>query len=83
VKSANSLGEAYSIAEDIDEKLFVIGGASVYKQALKDADSMILTEIHQEYEGDTFFPDWKRDNWQEVERESREGFDFVEYSKDC
>lgn len=81
VKSANSLEEAYSIAETLDEKAFIIGGASIYRQALEDADMMILTEIHEEYDGDTFFPDWNSDNWKEVDRDERDGFDFVEYRR--
>ncbi|WP_414836833.1 dihydrofolate reductase [Candidatus Nanohalococcus occultus] len=83
VRSANSLDEAYRIADELAEKAFVIGGASVYRQALKDADRMILTEIHERYEGDTFFPEFEDGNWREVRRDEREGFDFVKYRKHC
>ncbi|WEL19183.1 dihydrofolate reductase [Candidatus Nanohalococcus occultus] len=83
VRSANSLDEAYQIADELAEKAFVIGGASVYRQALKDADRMILTEIHERYEGDTFFPEFEDGNWREVRRDEREGFDFVKYRKHC
>lgn len=79
VKIVNSLSEAYEKAEKIDEKAFVIGGSSVYEEALKDADRMILTEVHREVDGDTFFPEWNNSSWKEVERDERDGFDFVEY----
>lgn len=79
VKVANSLSEAYEIAEETSEKAFIIGGASVYEEALKDADKMILTEVHREVDGDTFFPDWNGEAWREKEREERDGFDFVKY----
>ena len=77
VKIANSLEDAWEKADN--EKVFIIGGAGVYRQTLDEADKMILTEIQEEYDGDTYFPDFNKDNWEEVEREEREGFDFVEY----
>ena len=82
VKIANSLEEAYELAEEFSEKAFVIGGASIYEEALKDADRMILTEVHREVDGDTFFPDWNEEAWKEVKRDEREEFDFVEFEKD-
>lgn len=82
VKIVNSLDEAYSIAEDLDEKAFVIGGSSVYEAALKDADKMILTEVHRAVDGDTFFPDWNDEAWNKVDRDERDGFAFVEYRRE-
>lgn len=81
VRVVNSLGEAYEVAERIDDKAFLIGGASVYEAALKHADKMILTEVHRKVDGDTFFPDWDEEAWKEVDRDRREDFDFVEYSR--
>ncbi|MFB6175133.1 MAG: dihydrofolate reductase [Candidatus Nanohalobium sp.] len=81
VKTANSLEEAYNKAEELDNKAFIIGGATIYKEALEDADKMILTEVHREIDGDTFFPNWDEDNWEETKREERDDFDFVEYTR--
>lgn len=81
VKIANSLQEAYEMAEDISEKAFVIGGASVYEKALNDADKMILTEVKKKVDGDTYFPQWEEEAWREIDRDKRDGFDFVEYVK--
>jgi dihydrofolate reductase len=39
-----------------EEELFIIGGASIYKQAIPYADRFFITYINREYEGDTFFP---------------------------
>lgn len=79
VKVANSLEEAYGIADEISDKAFIIGGSTVYKKALKDADKMILTEVHREVNGDTFFPDWNEESWTETDREDHNGFSFVTY----
>jgi len=81
VELANSLDEAWEKAEEHSSKAFIIGGAGVYKQAMQGADRMILTEVHEEYEGDTFFPEWNKDNWEEVKRDNREKLSFVEYRK--
>lgn len=81
VKIANSLEKAYRQAEKLDEKAFIIGGASVYRQAIKDADKMILTEVHKEVDGDTFFPEWDKNQWEETDKEKKDGFDFVTYTK--
>lgn len=70
-----------------DEEVFIIGGASVYQQAIGIADRLCLTEIHDVPEqADTFFPDYS--DWHETAREEhakdeRHAFDyaFVEYRK--
>lgn len=80
VEIANSLDEAWSIAEkEGTGKVFVAGGASVYEQTVDEADKMIITEVHQEYDGDTFFPEYSGENWKEVKRDDREGISFVTY----
>lgn len=53
-----------------EEKVYIAGGGEVYRQALRFADSVILTVIEQSYTGDTFFPELPeetfclRDEWQ-------------------
>lgn len=62
-----SLSDALDICEKEDE-VFMIGGHTVYKQALKIADKMYITRIHQTFEGaDTFFPEVDYGEWEEVE----------------
>lgn len=81
VKVAYSLEEAYSIADKLSEKAFIIGGSTVYEQALKDAEKMILTEVKKKVDGDIFFPEWNKEAWKEINRDKRDCFDFVEYVK--
>ena len=81
VSVANSLDEAWKIAGEHDEKAFIIGGATIYEQTLKDADKLVLTRIHEEYDGDTFFPDWNKENWKEVKRDELEELSFLEYER--
>lgn len=70
------------------EKIFIIGGGQIYKQALPQTDTLYLTEIHQSFEGDTFFPDYDKTEWQEVSRKNhttddrhKYSFDFVVYKR--
>ena len=52
-----------------DDDIYIIGGASVYRQALPLADRLCLTEIDDTpAEADTFFPSYE-DDWQESLRE--------------
>ena len=52
-----------------EQELFVIGGASLYAQALPRADRFYLTLVHADVAGDTRFPDFNRSDWQELERD--------------
>jgi dihydrofolate reductase len=67
---AADLGTALRLAEGIDEEVFVVGGASVYAEALAVADAQVLTEVHLEPAGDTRYPEFDALAWDEVRRES-------------
>ena len=56
----------------LNEEVMICGGAIVYKQFLPLTDRMYLTFIHQDFEGDTFFPEFNKDDWQEVSRENHD-----------
>ncbi len=63
----SSLGEALAGCK-VDEDVYIIGGASVYEQAIGVADRLCLTEIDDTPEGaDAFFPPY--DGWHAVSRE--------------
>jgi dihydrofolate reductase len=52
-------------------RVFVIGGAELYAQALPLADGLELTEIDLAVpDGDAHFPAWSTDDWEEVAREA-------------
>lgn len=55
----NSLEYAIETAQKKDQQeIFIIGGASVYAQAINIADKLYLTVIDAEKQADTFFPDY-------------------------
>ncbi|WP_226389050.1 dihydrofolate reductase [Penaeicola halotolerans] len=65
----HSLEEAFSLCEQKDlEKVFVLGGAEIYKMALPLVDELIITEVKESFEGDAYFPKIDRQEWKEVSR---------------
>lgn len=68
-----------------DEDIYIIGGASVYEQAVKVADRLCLTEIDDvPQEADTFFPDysdWRVETKEAHPKDERHAFEyaFVDY----
>lgn len=52
------------------EEAVVIGGGTIYAQALPLAQRVYLTRIHASVDGDTFFPTLEPSAWVEVKREN-------------
>ncbi len=67
---AHSLPEAIAACAST-EQVFIVGGAQIYAQALPLADTLYVTEIQQDVEGDAHFPEFDQSEWQEVSREVR------------
>ncbi|MGB0979532.1 MAG: dihydrofolate reductase [Croceimicrobium sp.] len=68
---ANNMEDALALVKD-DEQPFIIGGAEIYKLGLKHADTMELTLIHGDYQGDTFFPEFDTSIWKLARAEKKE-----------
>ena len=49
------------------EDVYVIGGASIFKQLIEDVDHMYLTRIEQGFKSDRYFPDYSTMNFEMVE----------------
>lgn len=75
----NSLQQAIDTCMG-EEEVMVMGGASLYQQFLPMANKLYLTEVHASLQGDTWFPDWQRTDWQEVSREDHVADDKNEYN---
>ena len=64
-----SFEEAIDYAKKKYDKVFICGGASIYKLGLKIADKLELTIIDKDFEGDTFFPEINFDEWKLINKE--------------
>ena len=73
------------IAEE--QENFVIGGAMIYNLLMPYVTKLYVTEIHKDFEGDSFFPKINLDIWKEVSRkkgpkeENNLDYDYVIYEK--
>src|ERR1035437_4101993 len=63
--SSKSLNNLHELCSN-EEKIFIIGGAEVYQQAMEIADKMIITHIHHSFTADVFFPQIKTEMWLKV-----------------
>ncbi len=79
-----SLQDALSLCAP-DEEIYIIGGATVYEQALPIADRLLLTEVDDTpADADAFFPvysDWQVSNREEHMRDEKHAFNytFIDY----
>lgn len=65
---AHSLQDAIKLCEK-DSETFIVGGADIYAQSLSLADTLYITEIQQDVDGDAHFPNLDKRAWQETARE--------------
>ena len=84
-EAVGSLDEALSLLSTAP-RAFVIGGGELYAAALPRADTLELTEIGADIDGDTFFPAWPREAFVEAAREAHHTADgapfaFVTYRR--
>ncbi len=85
----NSIEAGLEIAESTHEKeVFIIGGSEIYDQGFPLATRLYLTEIHATLEGDTYFPEFNKNQWKEVSRthhlsdeRHKFPFDFVVFER--
>ena len=69
---AHSLDQALTLARrQAAPRIFVIGGAQLYAQALPLADELMLTEIDADLPGDAHFPAFDRTEFVELQRDVR------------
>jgi dihydrofolate reductase len=80
---AGSLDEALAAAAGRGPEVFVLGGASVYEQALPRVNRVYLTRVHREVAGDTSMPPGWLAGFTLVARDDRpgHGYSFLEYER--
>jgi len=73
-----------------NEEVYIIGGASVYEEALAMADRLCLTEVDDTPErADAFFPEYKgawREQWREdhpIDEKHAHSYAFVDYVRNA
>ncbi|MFC3885081.1 dihydrofolate reductase [Bacillus songklensis] len=64
----HSISAIKEIEEQRNEELFVIGGAQIFQHTFPIADRLYITWIEEEFEGDTYFPEFDEHDWELVSR---------------
>jgi hypothetical protein len=87
VLRAGSLEEALGLCIG-DEEVFIAGGATVYREAIKRADRLLVTEVETESPSpDAYFPTIDREEWRYCKagewQTSRNGYRYriLEYTR--
>ncbi|KWW22374.1 dihydrofolate reductase [Peribacillus simplex] len=62
----HDISQIKTYADNRDDEVFVIGGAEIFKEILPFADRLYITEIHETFAGDTFFPAIEENEWEKV-----------------
>ena len=85
----HSLENAIKLIKDQDNA-FIIGGAQIYHEAIEKnlVDQLDITEVHQDFNADVYFPFIDKATWEEVSRVSftpdeknRYNYSFLSYKK--
>jgi dihydrofolate reductase len=71
---ARSLHEAVDLVR-LPAPAYVIGGSALFRESLLHATTFHLTDVHADYPGDVYFPDWIRTQWREIAREEHAAVD--------
>lgn len=84
VKVVHGLDEAIALAADVAKSMGVdaamlVGGAQLYRQSIDRATKVVLTEVHQDIEGDASFPQLDGNIWRETQRMRYAADDKNEY----
>ena len=74
----NSFEQALAATADADE-VMIIGGSSLFEEAMPRAERLYLTLIDADLDGDVRFPDWQPDDWQLVQSEQHPADNLHDY----
>jgi len=72
--------ELNSLTLETDE-IFIIGGSEIYKTFLPHLDSLIITHVHEDHQGDTRFPEFSHLFPHSEEMETHEAFTVKRHKK--
>ena len=61
-----SIDEVIDYCNTLTDECFIIGGQSIYNQFIDRVDTLYLTEIHSEFQCDTYFPKVDFNQWEDV-----------------
>jgi len=64
-----------------DEQIFLIGGSMLWEEGIQYTDTLYITHIKKDYDGDVFFPEIDWSKWEKTWEEEHGEYSFAEYHK--
>jgi dihydrofolate reductase len=84
----NTIEEALAYCKPLAPKfmneIFIIGGGEIYHQSMNLVDTIYLTRIHRNYDGDATYPDPDLKQFElveQIDRKDPEPFSFMTYKR--
>jgi dihydrofolate reductase len=85
VRAAPNVAGALAIAQTLPGEIMICGGQRIYEETLSLADRLLLTLVHAEVPGDTFFPEWRhlpwRETWRQEGRDANYRYTFLQLDR--
>lgn len=81
----NSLEEAIALGQklEMNDEIFILGGAEIYRQSLDLVDRMYLSEVKAEFpDADAYFPELNLKDWNQVKCDTYEQSEANEFAFD-
>jgi dihydrofolate reductase len=74
--------DAIETARTLDsETVYVIGGGAIYDLFQPHVDRMVLSRVHGEYEGDSYYPEWDEADWTLADETAYDRFTLREWTR--
>ena len=82
----HSKEQLYHLIKEYHQEIMIIGGESIYKLFIDDADKLLLTEIDDSFtKADTYFPKFNKNNWNKKvlskRIENNISYNHIEYNR--
>lgn len=79
-----TIDQAITAAKELDDTIFICGGAEIYALALPHATHLYVTEVDLDPDADAFMPMWDINDFEEVQRINVDGnpqYAFIDYAR--
>jgi len=81
IEVCSSFEEAMGKARQKEGDTFIIGGTSMFAEGLAVADTLYLSWIKKDYEGNIYFPAFDVNDWKMTEEKDFDDFVFTAYKR--
>ena len=79
---ADGVEEAVEVAASLGaDTAYVLGGGGIYELFQPHVDRMVLSRVPGEYEGDSTYPEWDREEWELIDSTEYDRFTLEEWRR--